>query len=102
MPGRDATLDAWTPATRMLEALRARSVSAVELLDFHLRRVERHTPTLKAIVTHDYDHARRQAVAADAAWGRGEDVPLLGLPLTINDILPAFIVMQRLAGRRQR
>jgi len=52
------TLDAWIPATRMLEALHTRSVSAVELLDFHLRRVERHNPTLKAIVTHDYDHAR--------------------------------------------
>jgi amidase len=80
-------LDAFAPATEMLRALRARDVSAVELLDLHLRRIERYDPALNAIVTTCFDDARRAAEAADAARTRGEDKPLLGLPLTIKDCI---------------
>src|SRR6266498_334898 len=79
------TLNGFTPATEMLRALRERQVSAVELLDLHLRRIERYNPRLNAIVSPDYDHARQLAETADAARGRGEDRPLLGLPLTLKD-----------------
>jgi amidase len=71
----------------MLRALRQREVSAVELLELHLRRIERYNPTLNAIVTPDYERARVAAQAADAARARGEDAPLLGLPLTIKDCI---------------
>jgi amidase len=54
----------------------------VELLDLHVRRIERHNPTLNAIVTPDFDTAR---AAADAARAQGDDRPLLGLPLTVKD-----------------
>ncbi len=79
------TLNGFTPATEMLRALRERQVSAVELLDLHLRRIERYNRRLNAIVSPDYDHARQLAETADAARGRGEDRPLLGLPLTLKD-----------------
>src|SRR5829696_5023524 len=74
-------------AAEMLTALRRRDISAVELLEIHLRQIERHNPALNAIVIPDYDNARRAAEAADAARSRGEDGPLLGLPLTIKDCI---------------
>ena len=35
----------------------------------------------------NYEAARQRAEAADKAWARGEDKPLLGLPLTIKDCI---------------
>jgi len=80
-------LDAFAPATVMLGALRERWISAVDLLELHLRRIERYNPALKAIVTPNTDGARCAAAAADEARGRGEDRALLGLPLTIKDCI---------------
>jgi amidase len=82
-----APLNAFASATEMLHALRTRQVTSAELLDLHLRRMARYNPRLNAIVTPDYDNARRVAVAADAARARGEDAPLLGLPLTVKDCI---------------
>src|SRR5262247_2685501 len=78
-------IDAFTTAIEMLDALRARRVSAVELLDLHRRRIERHNAELNAIVEPDFERARRDAEAADARWARGEDAPLLGLPMTLKE-----------------
>lgn len=80
-------LDAFAPAMEMLRALRSREISAVELLDLHLDRVARYNPALNAIVSPCFDDARRAAEASDTARGRGEDAPLLGLPLTIKDCI---------------
>jgi len=59
-------IDAFATATDMLAALRARRISAVELLELHRRRIERHNPELNAIVEPDFERARRDAEAADA------------------------------------
>ncbi|MDP9375535.1 MAG: hypothetical protein M3Q65_24435 [Chloroflexota bacterium] len=56
-------LDAFAPAREMLWALRKRRVSAVELLELHLRRIARYNPVLNAIVTMDYDNARPLALS---------------------------------------
>jgi amidase len=82
-----AALDGFATATRMLDALHARTVSAVELLDLHLARIERHNPRLNAIVIANFEAARRRAVDADVARARGENGALLGLPLTIKDCI---------------
>src|SRR5215216_95614 len=74
-------------ATEILGALRRRDLSAAELLEIHLRRIARHNPALNAIVIPDYDNARRAAEAADAARSRGDDGPLLGLPITIKEAI---------------
>src|SRR4029453_15919110 len=78
-------IDAFTTATEMLSALRTKRASAVELLDFHRERIERHNKTLNAIVEPDFERARRDAEAADARRARGEDAPLLGLPMTLKE-----------------
>jgi amidase len=69
----------------MLRALRAKQLSAVELLDLHLERIERLNGLLNAIVVKDFDRAREAARAADAARARGDDGALLGLSLTVKD-----------------
>jgi len=58
-------------ATAMLDALNTKQVSAVELLQLHLERIARHNPALNAIVVSDFERARAQAEAADAARSRG-------------------------------
>jgi amidase len=78
-------IDAFASATEMLAALRAKRLSAVELLDFHVKRIERLDPPLNAIVERDFERARRDAAAADARRARGEDAPLLGLPMTLKE-----------------
>jgi amidase len=80
-------VDAFASATVMLHALRKGQVSAVELLDMHLRRIERYNPSLNAIVIQDSERARSTARAADEARAGGADDPLLGLPLTIKDAI---------------
>jgi amidase len=77
--------DAFATATEMLAALRARRVSAVELLELHRRRIERYNPRLTAIVEPDFERARAAAEDADARRARGEDAPLLGLPMTLKE-----------------
>jgi amidase len=78
-------IDAFASATEMLAALRSRRTSAAELLELHRRRIERHNPTLNAIVEPDFDRARRDAESADGKRARGEDAPLLGLPMTLKE-----------------
>lgn len=61
-------------------------VSARELLDAHLERIERLNPALNAIVTLDPEGARVAADAADAALAAGDPVgPLHGLPVAHKD-----------------
>jgi amidase len=74
------------PATELAGMLRAREISARELLDAHLDRIERLDPSVNAVVTLDADGARAAADAADAALAAGEDVgPLHGLPVAHKD-----------------
>src|SRR3712207_3455630 len=74
------------PATELAALVRAREVSARELMDAHLDRIERLNPSLNAIVTLDADGARAAADAADAELAAGDDVgPLHGLPVAHKD-----------------
>lgn len=59
-------IDAFATATELLDALRARRVSAVELLALYRRRIERYNPRLNAIVEPDFDRARAEAPGYDA------------------------------------
>jgi amidase len=74
------------PATELAAMLRAREISARELLDAHLDRIERLNPAVNAVVTLDAEGARAAADAADAALTAGADVgPLHGLPVAHKD-----------------
>lgn len=78
-------IDAFSPAERMGRALRERECSARELLEGHLRRIERFDPPLNSIVVRDFDRARRDAELADRRLARGESSPWLGIPITVKE-----------------
>ena len=76
----------FTPATEMVAMLRRREVSARELLDAHLERIEQVNPTVNAIVTLDVDGARAAADEADRVTLSGGPVgPLHGIPVAHKD-----------------
>lgn len=67
--------------------LRARELSASELLDAYTDRIRRVNPQLNAIVTLAEEQAAKQAGAADDAAARGESLgPLHGLPIAVKDL----------------
>ncbi len=73
-------------AREMADAVRAREISAQELLDLHLARIAERNPRLNAIVSLDEERARAGAAAADAQLASGADVgPLHGLPFAFKD-----------------
>ena len=65
--------------------LAARRVSAVELLDQAIARIEALDKSINAVAVRDFDRARQAAIAADQALARGERRPLLGLPMTVKE-----------------
>jgi len=71
--------------TRLVQALRSREASAVELLDESLKRIEAQDGKLNAVVVRDFERARSAAAAADAALARGEQRALLGVPMTVKE-----------------
>ncbi len=76
-------MDPFASATAQLEALRSGEVSARELLEAQLARVEKFNGGLNAIVWMDLDRARAAARAID---GRpSAEQPLLGLPMTVKE-----------------
>ncbi|WP_086667983.1 amidase [Lentzea kentuckyensis] len=73
------------PAEEQLAALRAGTVTSVELTDEAIARIERDDKAINAICVPDFDRARAAAHRADQARARGEDRPLLGVPVTVKE-----------------
>ena len=69
------------PAVDLLALLAANKLSALDLANQHIARIEHLNPHLNAIVDFNPDHIRQQAITLDNATTRG---PLHGLPLTIK------------------
>jgi amidase len=72
-------------AVEMSAALAAKKVSAVELAQDAIGRIERHDGKINAICVRDFDRGLEAARAADASLARGETRPLLGIPLTVKE-----------------
>jgi amidase len=72
-------------ATELSAALAAKRVSAVELAQDAIDRIERHDDKINAICVRDFARGLEAARAADAARARGETRPLLGIPLTVKE-----------------
>ncbi|WP_322060587.1 amidase [Paraburkholderia sp. J63] len=75
-------------ATTLLEMQRKREISATEILDAHLARIEAVNPRVNALVTlGDPEALRARAQAIDARWAQGEwQGPLHGLPVSQKDL----------------
>jgi len=77
-----------TPALELAAALRARELSAVELLDACLAAVDARNPELNAITWRNDEQARADAAQADRRLADGDPAPFLGVPLPIKDLTP--------------
>ena len=76
------------PVRELAELLRTRQVSPVELTAVALERLERHGPTLNAVVTVTRERALAQAARAEQEITRGEyRGPLHGVPYGAKDLL---------------
>jgi amidase len=76
---------AYRGAADLADMLTKRQVSARELLDAVISRIEALDAKINAVVVRDFDRARSAADAADAALAKGERRPLLGLPMTVKE-----------------
>ena len=72
-------------ATELSDALARKEVSAVELAEHAIARIERHDAKINAVCVRDFERALEAARAADAARVRGDNKPLLGIPMTVKE-----------------
>jgi amidase len=69
------------------EALTARRISASELLELTIERIETLNSRINAVVVRDFEHAREAARAADLALAGGERRALLGIPFAVKEAI---------------
>ncbi|WP_225728935.1 MULTISPECIES: amidase [unclassified Nocardia] len=80
MPGMEfATL------RNQVAALQTKTISATELLELTITRIEKFDDKVNAVVVRDFDRARAAAQQADTALARGEFTPLLGVPVAVKE-----------------
>src|SRR5262245_59803569 len=79
---------AFTSAADLAQMIRARKLSAVEVMRVTLARAEKVQAACNCFITLCPDQALADAAAADAALARGGDVgPLHGVPLHVKDLV---------------
>jgi amidase len=81
----DATDLAFAGAARQVELVRSREVSARELAEIYLQRIDRYDGDLNAYRTTFDERALAEADQADARAKAGDRRPLLGVPIAIKD-----------------
>ncbi|MBM3218783.1 MAG: amidase [Candidatus Rokubacteria bacterium] len=77
-------MNPFASATELRSELRAGKVSASDLTELYIRRIEHYDTKLNAVVVRDFERARQAARAADAA-GDSATAPLHGLPITLKE-----------------
>ena len=74
-------------ATHARTMIGAKQLSARELMESCIARIEAVDPAVNAVVARDFERARAAAGAADEATARGEALPPLhGLPVGVKDL----------------
>lgn len=85
-------MDAFTPATDLAAAIRAKRISPSEVAELYLGRIEQLEPALNAFAHQDPDRVRSAARAATERVARAsspDDLPpFLGVPLPVKDLDP--------------
>lgn len=72
--------------TELADSLAQKKISARELTQAYLDRIQQLNPALNAYITVTADQALAQADAADSRLARGEGGPLTGIPIAHKDI----------------
>ncbi|MCW3039626.1 MAG: amidase [Solirubrobacterales bacterium] len=81
----DATEIAFAGAAEQARMLAAGAITAPELLELYLDRIDRLDPQLNAFRVVLRESARAEAAAAQERLDAGERLPLLGVPVAIKD-----------------
>jgi aspartyl-tRNA(Asn)/glutamyl-tRNA(Gln) amidotransferase subunit A len=83
--------DLWTrDAWELADGVRKGDLSAVELLDLSLERIEAHNKDLNAVCYLDAEGARARATEIDALVGDGVDPgPFAGVPMGVKELAQA-------------
>jgi amidase len=77
---------AFLPAHELAQRIRRKQVSALELLELYLARIDRLDPAIRAVPVLDVERARQRAREADAALAHGQSWgPLHGVPMTVKE-----------------
>ena len=88
-----AGLELSTPLTErsalsLARAIRARELTAAEVVDAHIARHERFAPVINAIAADRFEAARAEARVADARVAAGSELPrLIGVPFTVKETI---------------
>lgn len=99
-----AEITAWS-ATEIARQVAAGEVSAAEVVEAHVGRIEAVNPRLNALVVDRFAEARAEARAADEGRRRGGPAgPLHGVPVTVKEMfdvagLPTTLGLRHWAGR---
>ena len=73
-----------TTIPQLERLMNSHRINAVELTNFYLRRIRQFNPLLHAVITVS-PTAHKDALAADKARRRGDNRPLLGIPIIVKD-----------------
>jgi amidase len=76
---------AYRSAAELVDAMARGEVSAVELAEEAIARIERYDVSLNAVCVPDFERALEAARAADTARAQGDSRPLLGVPMTVKE-----------------
>ena len=68
LAGVEPTVPTYRTAVDLVQALAARQISAHELVDAAIARIEALDPKINAVVVRDFDRARAAADVAEAHW----------------------------------
>ena len=71
--------------THLVAELRSRRISAAEALEQAIGRIEARDGDINGVVVRDFERARAAAAAADVALAKGDQRPLLGVPMTVKE-----------------
>jgi fatty acid amide hydrolase 2 len=81
--------------------VRSGELSAPQLLEAHIRRIERVNPLLNALVEPRFEHARKEAAGIADRLQQGEELPLAGVPFVVKETV-AVAGMPHTAGSMLR
>lgn len=95
-------MEDWS-ALQTAQAVRTRAVSAREVAEAAMARIEASDGPIHAVVVRDFERALSQADAVDARVKAGEDLPLAGVAMTMKESfavggLPACWGIEALRG----
>lgn len=75
----------WAGALDVAEAVRDGRLTALEACEAAISRIEAMDGPINAVVVRDFERAREAAKALDKAGTKGDDRPLLGVPMTVKE-----------------